>query len=46
VTLSGSATPIALTAGGFIIVSKAGITSLSITASILATEVSVIVLGD
>ena len=46
VTLSGSATPIALTAGGFILVSKAGISSLSVTASILATEVSVIVLGD
>jgi hypothetical protein len=46
VTLNGSATPIALTAGGFIMVSKAGLTSISIEAGVVASEVSIIVLGD
>jgi hypothetical protein len=46
VTVDGSDTSIDLTAGGFIIISKAGITSLSITAGVVEAEVSVIVLGD
>ena len=46
VTLDGSDTPIVLADGGFLMVSKAGLVSISIEAGVLATEVSVIVLGD
>jgi hypothetical protein len=46
VTLDGADTAISLLAGGFVMVSKAGITSISITAGVLAANVSVILLGD
>ena len=46
VTLDGSDTPIALADGGMIIVSKAGLISISIEAGVLDTEVAVILLGD